>query len=376
MPQTDTDYSSLSRGDDLILNDHQDGDIIISNFTRRDVTHNLGGAIRFSTTGDTLKRSNPQPGHHDVERLTVMPDGNIGFALAPDSTGLCTAMDQVQIGGGSMLAGGSMLGGLYLYGGNRFEGMAKSSGGGVFPIDWRGIAFNHYEDHVSGISYRASPTDWSGIGFGNGSGGLINLSCNPWHAGDALTSTYGGVTLALTGTNGLEFYSDDTLLGGLRYKHLFDCWRKGFTGGLGIRNDSGLFFHHTPVYIGGNGDPNFTHLTSVNPAIGDGETWMLAVNGPVLGKEFYVSLDWPDYVFDPEYKLPSLSEVEKFIKENHHLPDIPSANKIVETGVPLGRTEAAITKQMEEMMLYIEQLNHKIDSLESQVEDLKKQGGQ
>ncbi len=101
---------------------------------------------------------------------------------------------------------------------------------------------------------------------------------------------------------------------------------------------------------------------------------MLVVNGPELAKEVFV-LDsaWADYVFEPGYKLPSLAEVENFTKENHHLPDIPSAKQMAKTGVPVGRTEAAMTKQMEEMMLYIEQLNHKIDGLESEVQELKDQ---
>lgn len=104
----------------------------------------------------------------------------------------------------------------------------------------------------------------------------------------------------------------------------------------------------------------------------DDSTWMLVVNGPVLAKEIFV-LDsaWADYVFDPGYKLPPLAEVENFTKENHHLPDIPSAKQMAKTGVPVGRTEAAITKQLEEAMLYITQLSHKIDTLEAKVEELK-----
>jgi len=66
MPTADTMFSSLSRGNDLILHDHQDGDIIITNFSPREVTHTVGGAIRFATTGDTLARPTIGPGHHDL----------------------------------------------------------------------------------------------------------------------------------------------------------------------------------------------------------------------------------------------------------------------------------------------------------------------
>ena len=108
---------------------------------------------------------------------------------------------------------------------------------------------------------------------------------------------------------------------------------------------------------------------------------MIAVAGVALVKELYV-LDsvWPDYVLDTGYQLKSLSEVENFIKENHHLPSVPSAAQIRHSGIPVGKTEAALTQELEEQMLYIEQLSKKnqelsdrLDTLERVVENLKKE---
>jgi hypothetical protein len=182
------------------------------------------------------------------------------------------------------------------------------------------------------------------------------------------------VVLNLTGQFGLQMWFMDTTAN--PYHHLFDAYVPNVLPYGVSRNTSGLFYHHTPVYIGidtpGKPLPDFTNFANVRPDIGDGLTWMLAVNGAALAKEFYV-LDsaWADYVFDPGYKLRPIAEVENFTKENHHLPDIPSAKQMAKTGVPVCRTEEAITKQMEEMMLYIEQLNHKIEGLESEVKQLK-----
>ncbi len=373
----DTMFSSLSRGDDLILHDHQDGDIIITNFSHQAPSHTLGGAIRFSTTGDTLARPAIIPNNrYDLERETILGNGNIGFDLAPDSTGLCTPKDQVQIGGGSVAPSGytAPIPGLTIYGGNRFEGLVNPETLQPFSVDYRGIYFNHYENHATGVTTRFTPIGSCGLAFADVNGGQLNLTCWPPNRAAPLADSIGSVTLNLTGNIGLEMWTDERLNGGSRYHHLFNVWRPGYGGGDSIRNVNGLFLHLTPVLIDSNADAtNFTDLASVHPTLGDGMTWMLAVNGPALFKEAFVSLDWPDYVFDPSYKLPAIGEVEAFYKTNRHLPDIPSARTMAETGVPLGKTEAAIAKQLEEAMLYITQLNHKIEALESKVEVLEKQ---
>jgi hypothetical protein len=72
---TDLALSSLSRGDDLILHDHQDGDIIITNFSSVSTTHAFGTAIRFATTGDTLGDRPLIATNHDLERMTILGNG-------------------------------------------------------------------------------------------------------------------------------------------------------------------------------------------------------------------------------------------------------------------------------------------------------------
>jgi hypothetical protein len=96
--------------------------------------------------------------------------------------------------------------------------------------------------------------------------------------------------------------------------------------------------------IGGSGDAsNLTTLFRIsnngNVAIGtsNAQSYKLAVNGTIHTKEVKVDLDgWSDFVFDPSYKLRGLKETEQFIKENRHLPGIPSAAEVANDGVKLG----------------------------------------
>lgn len=181
------------------------------------------------------------------------------------------------------------------------------------------------------------------------------------------------MTLNLTGQNGLSLwqYNDSSAT---VYHHLFDVLPPGDTAWPLLRNPNGAFIHHTPVYITSDStstpSANFMNF-SVHPSYGDDSTWMLAVNGPMLAKEFYMSIDFPDYVFDPEYKLMSLGDLKEFINENHHLPDVPSAKQIDSTGMPVGKTEAKMMQKIEELTRYILQQQDEIEQLNSKVLELE-----
>ncbi|MFC3198174.1 hypothetical protein ACFOET_11185 [Parapedobacter deserti] len=81
----------------------------------------------------------------------------------------------------------------------------------------------------------------------------------------------------------------------------------------------------------------------------------LAVNGNILAKEVKVKTDItvPDYVFAPEYKLPTLAEVEVFVKEHRHLPEIPSAKDIERDGLDLAEMNLLLLKKVEELTLHL-----------------------
>lgn len=58
-------------------------------------------------------------------------------------------------------------------------------------------------------------------------------------------------------------------------------------------------------------------------------TSRLAVNGNIAATEVLVTATPSDYVFDPAYRLAPLSEVANYIRENHHLPGIPSGADVL-----------------------------------------------
>ena len=106
-------------------------------------------------------------------------------------------------------------------------------------------------------------------------------------------------------------------------------------------------------------------ITAGSAAIGNGFT--CSSDGQVRTKGIRVTLDgWSDFVFDDSYLLPSLKEVEQYIARHRHLPDIPSAAEVEQQGVDLGQMNALLLQKVEELTLYI------ID-LQKQINELKKQ---
>lgn len=86
--------------------------------------------------------------------------------------------------------------------------------------------------------------------------------------------------------------------------------------------------------------------------------------GQVKAKSIKVTLSgWSDFVFDEDYQLPSLSELEDYVKANRHLPDIPSAKEVEENGVDLGEMNAKLLQKVEELTLYVIDLQKQIDEL-------------
>jgi len=98
----------------------------------------------------------------------------------------------------------------------------------------------------------------------------------------------------------------------------------------------------------------------------------LDVNGTIRSKEVRVEPSpWPDFVFEEDYKFPTLPEVEAFIKKNKHLPGIPSANEVAQEGVALGEMSADLLQKIEELTLYTIAQDKEIQKLNKENELLK-----
>jgi len=89
----------------------------------------------------------------------------------------------------------------------------------------------------------------------------------------------------------------------------------------------------------------------------------LDVNGTIRAKEVKVESGWADFVFAPNYQLRSLAEVEEFIDQNGHLPDIPTAKEVEQNGVSLGEINAKLLQKVEELTLYLIEKEKEIKEL-------------
>lgn len=74
---------------------------------------------------------------------------------------------------------------------------------------------------------------------------------------------------------------------------------------------------------------------------------------------------WADYVFEPDYNLMPLTEVEQFIKQNGHLPEVPTTAEAIANGVELKEMNILLLKKVEELTLYSIELQKRIEALES-----------
>ncbi|WP_146105718.1 hypothetical protein [Apibacter adventoris] len=81
---------------------------------------------------------------------------------------------------------------------------------------------------------------------------------------------------------------------------------------------------------------------------------------------------WADYVFHDDYTLPSLMELEKFIQQNKHLPNIPSAKEVVVNGINLGEMDAKLLEKIEELTLYTIELEKKNTSNQEKIKEQEK----
>lgn len=101
--------------------------------------------------------------------------------------------------------------------------------------------------------------------------------------------------------------------------------------------------------------------------------YLLAVDGFILSEEIRVEMSeaWPDYVFEKDYELMPLEELEQSIATHQHLPGIPSAAEIADDGLVIGDMQRRMMEKIEELTLYVIELNKKNQKLEQEVELLK-----
>ncbi len=124
---------------------------------------------------------------------------------------------------------------------------------------------------------------------------------------------------------------------------------------------------------------NYTHPSQASKVLflvenHERALFQISNDGIVRTREVIVNLDqsWPDYVFTPEYKLTPLKEVASFIKENGHLPNVPSAETIKENGIQLGEMNRVLLEKVEELTLHLIEQQKQLDAQQKRIVELEK----
>jgi hypothetical protein len=261
---------------------------------------------------------------------------------------------------------------LYLSAGPNSSGMIKINSGSVSILTQLSVSgtisgngsglTNLNAAYISGTYGNITSI---GTITGNGSG-LTNLGASN------ITGTYGNIKISGEGDPANIEWST----------HPFKIW------GTNTSNPQVL-------YMGVNTSKNISYIQSCQANIGattlvlnsrggsvaigtttatyDGSTYKLAVKGGILAEEVRVINPglMPDYVFEDNYKLSSLSEKEQYVRTNKHLPGIPSAKEFEKKGYSVGEMDNMLLKQVEELTLHMIALEKENKRLAEEVEQLK-----
>jgi hypothetical protein len=209
-------------------------------------------------------------------------------------------------------------------------------------------------------SYRASlGAAWGGVNIGYGTGFLgFNLARN--------NHSDGNWTYFSDGSNN----GGQVIYGNIFGDLLFSCRATSgnssgqITDAQVVSNIRMRIQNDGKVIIGTNG-------------LATPGNYRLYVEAGILTERVKVAIktttDWSDRIFDKKYKLMPLDSLENYVTTNKHLPEIPSAEEVVKEGVDLGEMNSKLLGKIEQLTLYIIDLNKKIDQQKKEIEKLKKQ---
>ncbi|WP_131535669.1 tail fiber protein [Pedobacter nototheniae] len=143
----------------------------------------------------------------------------------------------------------------------------------------------------------------------------------------------------------------------------------------GFNNFFGVDGLWTSKYFGLKTDGTFV---TMGGNVGIGTTTpdsKLTVKGKIHAEEIKVDINvpGPDYVFEENYSLLHLSEVENYIKINKHLPEIPSAKNMEKNGINLSEMNMLLLKKIEELTLHLIEKDKEIQKQKKQIGAISEQ---
>lgn len=136
-----------------------------------------------------------------------------------------------------------------------------------------------------------------------------------------------------------------------------------------------------------NNDPQFQIINNSTPFLdidaGTGNvligktsqtntSYKLDVNGNIRANQVTVNATGADYVFNPNYNLPSLDSLSEYIRVHHHLSGIPSAKEMQKDGMNVGEAYTKLLQKVEEMTIYLVKLQNEVNELKTENNLLRK----
>lgn len=239
---------------------------------------------------------------------------------------------------------------------NSLSGMAFGAGSneymritqtGLIGI-WTNNPVGSFEVHSPGTlgTSQGSTSEMARFYCSTGNGSMLKILANRFTAGNGWTSASTRIQAVTDATN--QAYIDFNPNGG--------------TYGLALGTGSGEVFRITS---------NNTVLIGKTSQVNTG--YILDINGNTRANEVVVNASGADFVFDPGYHLPSLKELDAYVRREHHLPDIAPAAQMQKDGVDLGANQTRLLQKIEELTLYTIQQDKEMNSLKDKVHRLEEQ---
>jgi hypothetical protein len=313
----------------------------------------------FNTIGLGIGISAPSYPLHVVGNSYI--NGNLGVGIAPHSTA------KLYVSRGSSIFNGNIA--------------INTTGTSSYPLYVNGTSYLNGNVGVGTTPHSTAKLYVSGVSYFNGNVGIGIAS--PTQKLHVVGNSYFNGNIAI-GVNSSDSkfhirYNGDATKGEWA-PHPFSIWSgdSNTDYALLIGTDKNTYC----AYLQSIRINTAQATISLNPlggsvAIGtkDAKGYKLAVAGNVIAEKYVCKLqgNWPDFVFNEDYKLTNILEVEQYVKEHKHLPNVPSANQLKENGIDLEEMSASLLQKVEEQMLYIIEQQKAIEKLNEQVKNLEKE---
>ncbi len=302
-------------------------------------------------------------------------DGNGGDVIigspSTSSVGIGTNLPQYKL---------HVLGQGHFYNANRISFTTGEQGGQYFGGGSLSVSSQNLDNYPAGIENNylsfdgrniqafvrsmddGSVSDYAGSVVLNPIDGNVGIGTN--YAPNRKLEIYKGRILFTGAQDAANF-----VYGGIEFTNAAGNSLRGFVGMAG--DDLIGFYGYT-----GGGFGLLMHVPTGNVSIGTvtGATgYKLSVGGKIMAEEIRVQskASWPDYVFKPGYPLTPLSTLEKQINVLGHLPNMPDAGTIEKEGISLGDMQTRMMEKIEELTLYIIQVDKDNKLLKEEIKALK-----